>query len=706
MMNQFKDAFREEAYELLNQLESSLLELEEKPHDEELVSAVFRSMHTIKGSAAMFGFEDISEFAHEVESVLDLLRSGRLTVDTELVNLTLAARDHVRALLDSEPEEAEGLKEESARIVGNFRSIAERAESQATPEAATEDAAAIPPEAEEVEEEERTYRIRFEPNQDIFQAGTNPLLLLRELAGFGEFTARVITEHVPRLSEFDPESCYTSWVVVLTTAYSLEAIRDVFIFVENESTVQIDHIDDSFLFEDTLEYKRLGEILIERGVISENDLKPLLQSQKRIGQVLVEHRIATEEQVESAFDEQQHMRRLQDRKQQEFAASSIRVKSERLDTLVDLVGELVTVRAGLSQTAGTIQSNELTRLVEQTERLISELRDVAMGIRMVPIGTTFRKFKRLIRDLSEDLSKEAEFVTAGGETELDKTVIDRLNDPLVHLIRNSLDHGIETPEQRRAAGKPPAGTIRLSAEHSGASVIISVEDDGAGINPGRVRDRAVAKGLLSPDAELPESELFQLLFAPGFSTAESVTNVSGRGVGMDVVKKEIDSLGGSVSVESTPGRGSKMMLKIPLTLAIIEGLLVRIGNEHFVLPLSAVEECVELSSGARKETGKRRILNIRGEVLPYVRLRDLFEISGEHPEIEQIVVVNAYEGRVGFVVDTVIGDHQTVIKPLGRMYKDVDGLSGATILGDGSVALILDVQRLTRVAVNEDRDVG
>jgi two-component system chemotaxis sensor kinase CheA len=480
----------------------------------------------------------------------------------------------------------------------------------------------------------------------------------------------------------------------------------VFIFVESESTVQIDQIDDSFLFEDTLEYKRLGEILVERRVISEDDLKPLLQSQKRIGEVLVEHHIATEEQVEAAFDEQQHMRRLQDRKQQEFAASSIRVKSERLDTLVDLVGELVTVRAGLTQTASTVQSNELTRLVEQTERLISELRDVAMGIRMVPIGTTFRKFKRLVRDLSEDLHKQAEFVTAGGETELDKTVIDRLNDPLVHLIRNSLDHGVETPEQRRAAGKPEAGTIRLSAEHSGASVIISVEDDGAGIDPERVRQRAVAKGLLAADAELPESELFQLLFAPGFSTAESVTNVSGRGVGMDVVKKEIDSLGGSVSVESSPGRGSKMMLKIPLTLAIIEGLLVRIGDEHFVLPLSAVEECVELSNGARKEAGKQRILNIRGEVLPYVRLRDLFEIDGEHPEIEQIVIVKAYEGRVGFVVDTVIGDHQTVIKPLGRMYKDVEGLSGATILGDGSVALILDVQRLTRVAVDEDRDAG
>jgi two-component system chemotaxis sensor kinase CheA len=395
---------------------------------------------------------------------------------------------------------------------------------------------------------------------------------------------------------------------------------------------------------------------------------------------------------------------VREKQRQEESSLSIRVRADKLDSLMDLVGELVTLQARLTQTSVGRQDPELALIAEQAERLTNSLRDTSMSLRLLPIATSFARFRRVVRDLSGELGKEVELQTEGGDTELDKTVIERLNDPLVHLIRNSVDHGVEMPAEREREGKPRRGAVRLSAEHSGSHVLIRVSDDGAGMDREAIRAKGIERGLISAEAELQDREIFDLVFAAGFSTARRVTSVSGRGVGMDVVKRSIESLGGSVEIESARGQGTTITLKIPLTLAIIEGLLVRIAGESYVLPLQAVEECVELSREEREageKTRGRRMANVRGEIVPYVRLRDWFGTGGESPELEQVVISRTDGRRIGFVVDAVVGQHQTVIKSLGRLYRNVQGISGATILGDGSVALILDIFAIIAQAERE-----
>ena len=698
-MDEFKENFREEAYDLLNSLEHSLLELESDPANQEEISALFRCMHTIKGSAAMFGFQDISDFAHEIETVLELVRDGSLQMDEHLISITLSVRDHIRSLLDAEDDLPEGHDSLSRQIVENLqRYVSERRPPVVSrgivPVADPDDDQSALPSGAGPEELDHfvTYRIRFAPQADIYLNGTNPLMLLAELREMGELTVVPNPAAIPRLSELNPHDCLVSWDVILTTRQTLNSVRDVFIFVEDSATLRIDPIDDLSALEDE-PHRRLGQILADRGVVDLEVVEQTAGAQKRLGQMLVEQGV-DEQDVESALAEQEHVKRSRARIQNELATSSIRVGSEKLDLMVDLVGEIVTLQARLTQTAKQIDNALLTSLAETFERLTDELRDSTMSIRMLPIGSTFSKFRRLVRDLSQELGKKVDMETLGGETELDKTVIDRLNDPLVHLIRNCVDHGVERPEVRSANGKPEQGLIRLTAEHSGASVIITIQDDGAGLDRQRILEKARDRGVVAADADLSETEIMQLIFSPGFSTAQGVTQVSGRGVGLDVVKKEIEALGGNVTVSSETGQGTRMALTIPLTLAIIDGLLVEIDDSSFVFPLQAVQECIELTSEMRAEHNGQQMINNRGKTLPYVRLRNVFSIEGELPEIEQVVVVNTADGAIGFLVDNVVGDLQTVIKSMGRVYHDLEGISGATILGDGSVALILDVGRL------------
>lgn len=725
MIDKFKDAFREEAVELLANLENTLLELEEHPQDMEVISAVFRTMHTIKGSSAMFGFDAISRFTHEVESVMDLLREGAFLADRKLIDLTLEARDLVSAMLDTPDQD---FSASTGDLVGRFKEhVARRREAHdektaelaevpplsrggtkdgatggsepahplnvSVPEAHTsvmveEPSVLTPPEDGELS----FWRIHFVPEADVFLNGTKPLLLLDELRTLGTVSIVPLCGPVPPLSAIDPERCYVGWDITLTTTHSEDDIRDIFIFVEGAGELTISRIAN-----DAAGPKRIGEILVERGITSAEHIQSLMGSRKKLGELLVEEKVATEDQIRSALEEQEHLKKVRERgAAPEVQTSSIRVASEKLDELVDLVGELVTLQARLFQTASTVQDGALTQIAEQLERLVDQLRDNTMSIRMLPIGTTFSRFRRVVRDLSSDLGKSIELETFGGETELDKTVIERLNDPLVHIIRNSVDHGIELPDARVAAGKSPQGTVSLSARHSGAHVLIEIRDDGAGLDAARIQAKAVERGLIPAGTSLSPEELYPLIFAPGFSTAKAVTSVSGRGVGMDVVKREIDNLGGSVSVDSKAGQGTTVTLKIPLTLAIIDGLLVRIDREYFVIPLATVDGCIEIKRSDMKRDGSGRdILTYRQEVLPFVSIRELFEVPGETPDIEQIVVANAMDARCGFVVDQVIGDYQTVIKPLGRMFRQSEGLSGATILGDGTVALIIDVNRLS-----------
>ncbi len=699
MTDQYRDAFREEAQELLVELEESLLELERTPDDLDQVGRVFRAMHTIKGSGAMFGFDEVAAFTHDVETVYDLVRNRKLAVTKHLVNLTLSACDQIRRMVFS-AEEASG---EDRRIAGeltaSFREFLAGGEADTVTSKASVSSAPAESSAAGVV----TYRIRFQPDGGIFASGTNPVLLLNELRGLGRCDAFVCTDAVPYLDEIDPEQCYTFWDIILTTGSGIDAVKDVFIFVEDSCRLAIDVIDDEQRLTEEADYKRIGEILVERGDVTKNDVMKGLDSHKKLGRLLIESGVVGPDKVGSALAEQEHIREQRKTKQAAEAQTSIRVPTGKLDSLVNMVGELVTVQSRLSRVALSSGNVEIVQIAEIVERLTAELRDNTMSIRMLPIGTTFSKFQRLVRDLSSELGKEIVLAAEGAETELDKTVIDRLNDPLVHLIRNSIDHGIEMPDARRDAGKPPCGTVRLSAVHSGANVLIRVEDDGAGLDRDVLYRKAVEKGLIPSDANLTEKEIFFLIFAPGFSTAAKVTGVSGRGVGMDVVKKSIDALQGTIDIASEKGRGTTVTLKLPLTLAIIDGLLVRIEGAFFVMPLSAVEECVELSREEAEKSHGHNLASIRGEIVPYVRLRERFRIEGAAPPIEQIVTTGIDGYRVGLVVDEVVGEHQTVIKSLGRIYRSVQEVSGATILGDGKVALILDLPKLVRNAEMDEK---
>ncbi|MFH2066459.1 MAG: chemotaxis protein CheA [Pseudomonadota bacterium] len=684
------EVYRQEAEELLVEIEETVLDLEENPDDTEAINKLFRAMHTIKGSGAMFGFDEIAEFTHHVETTLDKVRNGDIPVSRELIDLILLSRDRINEMLNAAQKGITVNQEAGETIIASLNAL-QPGKTAGNPQQEKKTAPGVPTRDPEAE---NTYRIRFSPHQDLFLSGTEPALIIEELRNLGEATIVAQWKNIPPFPSFHPESCYLYWDIILTTSKTINEIKDVFIFVEDNCDLSIELLDDDQIPVDEKEPKKIGEILLERNDLKPEDLQGILSGQKRIGELLVEAKIIDPKLVESALAEQQHVRQVAAKQKEKQAASSIRVPADKLDTLVDLVGEMVTAQARLNQKASELNNPDLTLITEEIERLVAGLRDNTMSLRMLQIGVTFSSFKRLVRDLSNELGKEINLTTEGGETELDKTVIERLNDPLVHIIRNSIDHGIESPEVRQQAGKPKEGTIKLSAEHSGAHVAIRISDDGAGLDTQVIRAKAMEKGLITSDENLTDKDIFQFIFAPGFSTAKSVTDVSGRGVGMDVVKRNVESLRGTIEIESQKGKGTTITLKLPLTLAIIDGLMVNIGNNYFILPLSSVEECVELDKKKADKIKGRNILNVRGEVVPYIRLRDQFEIQQERPELEHIVITEVNGERIGFVVDSVIGGHQTVIKSLGPAFKDIQDISGATILGDGTVALILDVNKL------------
>lgn len=694
MIDAHKQAFKEEATELLSELELTLLSLEHNPDDGELIAKVFRALHTIKGSAGMFGFDDITMFTHDIESAYDLIRNGAIKITKEIIDLTLTARDLISVMLTHSEEGGDIDEEKTKETILAFKALTGSAvkEFSAANEAQQAAKRAEKPAAEE---NAKLYHILFKSFPEIFVTGTNPVLLLDELRELG--SAVVISSHanIPGLDELDPEKCYLSWDIILKTTKGTDSIKDVFIFVDDQCEITIDNIDSLIKIEDLDDLLELEKIIYENihaGNLNVADILKNLKSAETQGQAAVTVKSETKKAKQGA-----------DLHAEPDAASSIRVSADKLDELVNLVGELVIVQARLSQMA--LKSNEanMVSLSEEVERITWSLRDSALNIRMLPIGSTFSKFKRLVRDLSRDLKKEVELTTSGAETELDKTVIEKLNDPLIHIIRNSIDHGIELPDERERKGKSRTGRVHLSASQSGGSVLIRISDDGAGMDKEAIKAKALKMGLIAENSELKDKEIYELIFSPGFSTAQKVTNVSGRGVGMDVVIKAIDGLRGTVEVESNKGEGSTIILKIPLTLAIIDGLLVQLEDEFYVIPLSSVEECIELTREDIAKVHGRHVVNIRDEIVPYINLRERFSIPGNCPEIEQVVVVGIKGNRFGFVVDKVIGQHQTVLKSLGKIYKNVEGVSGATILGDGTVALILDVFKLVEKEEIEEK---
>lgn len=639
------ETFRQEARDLLEELESGLLDLGQDPQNRDLIDSTFRALHTIKGSGAMFGFTAVADFVHEFETAFDRVRKGQSEANSALIDVALEAKDHIHALIEGEDSGLDG-----NAILARLRSIVGQGSAVANP--APE---AISLNAPSPLESAKRWRLEFYLPSDALVFGTNPVLLLEELAELGPCTVSALTDRIPSLDQLDPEVPYIGWRVDIEAADPAGAIDDVFMFLRDSMELTLTE-------------------LVENALVVE----------------VIEPAIAAKS-TSAAKAETQG---------EKTASTSLRVPAERLDELMDRVGELVIAQARLSQIAAHSSDATLKNVAEELERLSSGLRDTTMGIRMVPIGTLFSRFRRLVHDLSGDLGKPIEFVTSGEETELDKNMIERLADPLVHLIRNAVDHGLESPEKRRAAGKSETGTVRLSATYSGAEVAISVTDDGAGLDAARIRAKAEENGLITPDAKLTDQQLYQLVFAPGFSTAQSITSLSGRGVGMDVVKRTIDGLRGTIELSTEQGKGTTASLRLPLTLAIIEGMLVRVGEGLYTIPLAAVEECVELTAEADAGRSGRNFLDIRGSLVPYLRLREVFQTPGEGDEYQKIVIVSSGEGRVGLVVDQIIGNNQTVIKQLSRLHSGIRTFSGATILGDGSVALILDTAHLVSAGQN------
>ena len=658
----FAETFRQEAQDLLEQLEQALLDLEQAPDDHTLVDSAFRSLHTIKGSGAMFGFPDVAEFAHEFETAFDRVRKGDAASSRKLIAIALAAKDHIRLLIDrpedADPAVARSILGDLAQTVGSVH----EADGATPPAESAMSRNSAPPQGDAA-----MWHLRLRFAEDVLIRGTNPLGLLDELRALGPCTVAAVTTDVPALEDIQADSCHLGWDVVLTTAHPKAAIEEVFLFVADDMELSI----ESLASPDAPAFPPGST----EG--SQSEISP------------------------GASEAGDGRSRKQDAEAAHGAAklnTSLRVQAERLDELMDRVGELVIAQARLTQLATSSTDADVKSIAEEIERLASGLRDTTMGIRMVPIGSLFGRFRRLIHDLSRDLGKQVELATIGEETELDKTMIERLADPLVHLIRNAIDHGLEDPQSRKAAGKQESGRIRLIARHSGAEVLVTVSDDGRGLDRNRIRAKAEEQGLLAAGTAITDAELYQFLFHPGFSTAKEISAVSGRGVGMDVVKRTIESMRGGIDISTTPGRGTEITLRLPLTLAIIEGLLVRVGNGRYALPLSAVEECVELSHDNDTRSQGRSFLNIRGDLVPFLRLREIFETETEADPYQKVVIVSSGDLRVGLVVDQIIGSHQTVIKSLSKLHADAETFSGATILGDGTVALILDIAHLVELA--------
>jgi len=654
------EIFRQEASELFEVLEAALLDLGQRPEERELVDSAFRALHTIKGSGAMFGFDKVAAFTHEFESAFDQVRKGEIKPTQELIAVALAAKDYVRALIEA-PESTDDIIGEA--ILDDLKQFVSAR------------TAAAPPRAEARVADQSSvagWQLHLEFDSHILCNGSNPLDLLDDLCKLGPCFAVPLTDDVPLLDELEPEYCYLKWDVTLHSDCDRAAIDDVFIFVQDEMKLAVMSLapslvpaipvaDQSFLNEETTPVAPAQAT----GASSE----PAARSERR-----------------------EEPRRAEDR-----SIATVRVQAARLDELMDRVGELVIAQARLSQLAASGSDLSIKMIAEEIERLASSLRHTTMGARMVPIGSLFGRFRRLVHDLSRDLGKPVEFVTSGEDTELDKTMIECLADPLVHLIRNAIDHGIEDTAARAAAGKTEQGRIELYAVHSGAQVLVTVHDNGGGLDTARIKAKAEEQGLIAPGVALSDHEVHQFLFHPGFSTAQMISALSGRGVGMDVVKRTIENMRGSIDLATRPGQGTTVTLRLPLTLAIIEGLLIRVGGGRYIIPLSAVEECVELTAADERPRG-RNFLNIRGNLVPFLRLREVLDMPGSPDKHQKTIIISTGETRVGLVADQIVGNHQTVIKSLSKLHSDVTIFSGATILGDGTAALILDVAQLVALA--------
>ncbi len=726
-LDQIKDTFIAESSELLQQMETILLNIESGEGDENSLNALFRAIHTIKGSAGIFGYKDVVDFTHVVENILELVRSGKKDLKKESLGLLLECRDHISDLIEYASMNSSIDAEKEKRGKGLLRKLNQNfgMGDNSPLDEPEEDSGK---EKIELDDSPKTkspnyhISIRFSPG--VLKCGLDPFSFINYLNQIGTISSLVtLTNDIPKREKMDPEECYIGFEIQLNSDADKATIENVFEFLQSDSILHIlkphSSLNEFAKFVSNLseereqihsylayihaidetEWSEIEKIIDEKKSLSASGSTPE-EFSSREADTNISLMVKSDDNLEEADIES-----FRDKKGKDVSLNlenkSIRIDAEKLDLLINLVGELVIAGANMTQIA---TKNKDTNLLESSyiiSRLIGEIRDSALRIRMVQIGTAFNRFQRVVRDIGQQLGKDIHFVTTGGETELDKTVIEKIGDPLLHLIRNAIDHGLESTEERIAVGKPEKGTLQLNAFHDTGGIVIEVIDDGKGLDPEKILKKAISSGL-AKEQSYTEREIFSFLFQPGFSTAEKITDLSGRGVGLDVVQRNIDSLRGTVTVESRKGNGTTFKVRLPLTLAIIDGFAVEVDNRHYVIPLEMVVECLEFQED---ENRKRNYINLRGELLPFIRMSEIFLQKESSNKKGNIVVVQYGDKKAGLLVEKLSGEIQTVIKPLGKIFGNLRGISGSSILGNGDVAMILDIPVLIEIAVkNEIRD--
>ncbi len=671
-LSEFHDIFFEECFEGLEVLESGLLNLDQNTDVEE-INAIFRAAHSIKGGGASFGFTDISDFTHVMETLLDEMRDGRRAITREVVDLLLKSVDCLRDMTnaaknseDSDQQRTAAIKQQLEDMLATDGDTKPVTHNDTTQTKVSEDTACSPVE----------WLIHFRPDSEMLQTGNEPTRLFRELATLGEISVQADMSNLPAYDELNPECCYLGWELVLKGDINKEQIDELFDWVKDCSDLEITPLGN-YNQPSTEAVTQADNTATAEAGTTNNDSKNAIQKAK-----------VTDKPKGSGAGKE---------------SGSIRVAIDKIDELINLVGELVISQSMLSQIGNHLEDTDLSNTeilrdgLSQLERNTRELQESVLKIRMLPISFSFSRFPRLVRDLSSKVGKQVELKLSGEQTEVDKTVLEKIGDPLVHLVRNSLDHGLETPEIRKANNKPETGSLCLNAYHEGSEIVIEVSDDGAGLNKDRILNKAIEKGLVAENQELTDEQIYNLIFQPGFSTAEQVSDVSGRGVGMDVVRRNIRDLGGNVSITSQPDKGSTVTIRLPLTLAILDGQLTSVGEQTYILSLVSIIESLQvIPEHVSSITGQAEFYQLRDEYIPIIRLSEEFEVEQSSDDLSQglLVVVEAEGQRYGLFVDDLMGQQQVVIKSLETNFKQLQGISGATILGDGTVALILDVPGL------------
>ncbi len=673
-MAQFHQIFFEESFEGLDIMESGLLNLDMGDVDAETINTIFRAAHSIKGGSGTFGFSAIADFTHAMETLLDEMRDGRRKVTQPAINVLLGSVDCLREMLTAIQDEKTLDQEKVTEHKKALDTELNGADKTASP--------LEQPQPIVINNDNAGWRIAFSPHADLLKTGNDPVRMFRELAELGEIDITVDLQGVPGLYELDPEECHLSWQITVHGNIPRPEIDDIFDWVEEHCDLAVQNIEQTTQASSPAFDEPPQSAAIETTPPSSATNPPIVSESGQNEKV-------NADKTPSAGK----------------SSASIRVDTAKIDTLINMVGELVITQSMLSLIGEHFDLNKLDQLkngLAQLERHTRELQESVMNIRMLPISFVFSRFPRLVHDLSSKLGKKIELQLIGEHTEVDKTVVELISDPLVHLVRNSLDHGIETPDERIAAGKQETGTVTLEAYHRGGNIVIEVSDDGRGLDKDKLRAKALEKGLIQDDAVLSDKQTYELIFMPGFSTAEQLTDVSGRGVGMDVVRRNIQSLGGNIDIVSQLGKGSTMAIYLPLTLAILDGQSVAVGDETYIIPLGSIIESINVTERMiNRVAGKGETFRLRQEYLPIIRMHEIFSVpNAKATKLTEglLVVVEGQGIRCGLFVDDLLTQQQVVVKSLEANYRQVEGISGATILGDGSVALILDIPGLVRLS--------